>query len=121
MTTDPIPEDLAQKSLATIFQLFPTLDPVQQAWFLCVMSRSDLLEPVRAMASRDGDQLVKAIRLVRLMESADLSLLRDDQVLTSSLRSEDAVILQLAEWLEERIDLLVEKQIREKGDGPPGG
>lgn len=120
MTTDPIPEDLAQKSLATIFQLFPTFDPVQQAWFLCVMSRSDLLDPVRSMASRDGDQLVKAIRLVRLMESGDLSLLRDDPTLMSSLRSEDATIRQLAEWIEERIDILVEKQILEKGGGATG-
>ena len=63
------------------------------------------------MAVAKQNRLVIMILLIRLLEQIDNNLILEDPLLTASLRSDDPSIRGLAEWIERRVQQLLDMEL----------
>ncbi|MDG2199753.1 MAG: hypothetical protein P8K80_01040 [Phycisphaerales bacterium] len=109
-----IDQELIGQVIPTIAELFPGLDEVQKAWFMSVASSGELMNPIKSIVMQGNQSLPKMIVLLRLLENRDPSEILANPMLTSSLRSGNDRIKQLAEWVEQRAQFSVESEIQQQ-------
>jgi tetratricopeptide (TPR) repeat protein len=103
--------DVRARAGEAILDAFPRCDPIQQAWLLSVVRMSDSITDLQSIALRDQDRLTTMILLIRLLEQTDNTTILDDPLLASSLRSDDPSVRGLAEWIERRVEQLLENEL----------
>ncbi|MCH2149226.1 MAG: hypothetical protein MK095_07310 [Phycisphaerales bacterium] len=103
--------EVRNRAAEAILDGFQRCDPIQQAWLLSVVLMSDSLEELQSIAIRKDDRLTTMILLIRLLEQSDNTIILDDPLLASSLRSDDPSVRGLAEWVERRVEQLLENEL----------
>lgn len=98
-------------SARAIVDAFQRCDFIQQAWLLSVIRNSDSVKEIQSMAVAKQNRLVIMILLIRLLEQIDNNLILEDPLLTASLRSDDPSIRGLAEWIERRVQQLLDMEL----------
>ena len=103
--------EVRNRAAEAILDGFQRCDPIQQAWLLSVVLMSDSLEELQSIAIRKDDRLTTMILLIRLLEQSDNTIILDDPLLASSLRSDDPSVRGLAEWVERRVEQLLDNEL----------
>tara|TARA_Y100000589_G_scaffold321352_1_gene352596 strand:+ start:45094 stop:47571 length:2478 start_codon:yes stop_codon:yes gene_type:complete len=124
-SSEKIDPEIIKQTGPVIVDAFDRFDEVQKAWFISVSAQGELLNPINAIVLQGGDDLPKMIHLLRMLELGQPDQLLTDPFLLSSLRSENPRIRQLAEWVEQRAQFMVESEIdrrrSEEEETPSGG
>ena len=94
-----------------VIDTFDRLDELQKAWFISVSAQGEMMNPINAIVLQGDEDLPKMIHLLRMLELGRPDELLTNPFLLSSLRSDNLRIKQLAEWVEQRAQFMVESEI----------
>lgn len=109
--TPMISAELLDQAMPAIVDSFGAFSEEQKAWFISVGATGELMKPINAIVLQGDVDLPKMIHLLRLLELGRPAELLTDPFLTASLRSSQTRIKQLAEWVEQRAQFMVEMEI----------
>ena len=94
-----------------VIDTFDRFDELQKAWFISVSAQGEMMNPINAIVLQGDEDLPKMIHLLRMLELGRPDELLTNPFLLSSLRSDNLRIKQLAEWVEQRAQFMVESEI----------
>ena len=109
--SDKFDSGLLDQAGSSIMDAFDRFTEEQKAWFVSVAAGGEIMNPINSMVFQGDEDLPKMIHLLRMLESNRPDDLLVDPFLTASLRSDDNRIRQLAEWVEQRAQFMVESEI----------
>lgn len=117
-STDELSRDLLKQVMPAVIESYDRMDPVEQAWFLSVAASGEAMNPIRSKIMQSDQVLPKLILLLRMLESAEPVDIIESPMLTTLLRSDNVRIKQLAEWVEQRTQMMIDAQIKMQSGNP---
>jgi len=112
----------ADAVVATVTEAWPRMSPVSQAWLVSVLPQSDRLSGLWSLIASNTDSLVQRVALMRAVSGFnDPAGALEDPVVVSGLRSNDAQVRTLAEWIEATLQLRAEQLYGDQSGGGGGG
>ncbi|MAB83845.1 MAG: hypothetical protein CMJ24_10495 [Phycisphaerae bacterium] len=120
-STDELSRDLLKEIMPAVIESYDRMDSVEQAWFMSVAASGEAMNPIRSKIMQSEIVLPKLILLLRMLESAEPADIIASPMLTTLLRSDNERVKQLAEWVEQRTQMMIDVQIQMQSGNSDSG
>ena len=111
---------LQDDALAAILIVYPSLDPMAQAWLLSVMGDDPSLAALQAIAAERGESTARIAWLLRLLSPMVSEKIQDDSRLLAMLQDEDDRVRSIAKWVHGWIIDVIARRNAQRLNAPSG-